>query len=501
MSFCFPKETLVKKKIVQRSFQSAWFKRWAWIHYDEVNDKALCHTCVKAYQANMLSNACLEPAFLSSGYTNWKDATAKKGGFPAHEKSNCHKEALERLVSLPSVVKDVGESISQIHEEEKVYNRHVLLKILSNIRFLARQGSALRGSGSGKDSNFLQLYYLRSEDNPVMLNWITKKTDKYVSGDIQNEMLQVMALNILRKVASEIRSAEFFSIMIDETTDISNKEQVVLCIRWLDTKLESHEDFIGLYCVESIDADTLTKVIKDILLRMNLSLSNCRGQCYDGCSAMTGKKKGVATQIKKIEPRSLYTHCYGHALNLACSDSIKNSMVIKNALETSFKITKLIKNSPKRDSHLDQIKLAARVEDNQSQTPGIRLFCPTRWTVRSETLYSIIMNFEFLQELWDWSLCNCSDTDMKARLRGVSSHMERFDFYFGLHLGQNLLSHADNLSRCLQHKNISAVEGQSLALTTVNTLKDLRSDTGFDIFWQKPSLAAHLLWPQCFTPT
>ena len=55
-----------------------------------------------------------------------------------------------------------------------------------------------------------------------------------------------------------------------------------------------HEEFMGLYMVPSIDADTLVIVIKDCLVRMNLSLTKYRGQCYDGASTMSGANKGVA---------------------------------------------------------------------------------------------------------------------------------------------------------------------------------------------------------------
>lgn len=36
----------------------------------------------------------------------------------------------------------------------------------------------------------------------------------------------IMANSILRKIASDLRSSEFFTIMMDECTDVSNKEQV-----------------------------------------------------------------------------------------------------------------------------------------------------------------------------------------------------------------------------------------------------------------------------------
>ena len=98
-----------KKSIVKRKFQTSWFDTWKWLHYIEDEDKVVCFHCTKAYQLNQLASSSLEPAFISTGYLNWKDATAKKGGFSAHEKSACHTEAIERLVTLPATSKDIGE--------------------------------------------------------------------------------------------------------------------------------------------------------------------------------------------------------------------------------------------------------------------------------------------------------------------------------------------------------------------------------------------------------
>ena len=70
------------------------------------------------------------------------------------------------------------------------------LKVLSNIRFLARQGLAFRGNVDKSDSNFMPLICLCSEDNSKLAEWIQQKTDKYTSGEMQNEMIKVMALCI-----------------------------------------------------------------------------------------------------------------------------------------------------------------------------------------------------------------------------------------------------------------------------------------------------------------
>ena len=97
----------------------------------------------------------------------------------------------------------------------------------------------------------------------------------------------------------------------------------------MDDELLVHEDFIGLYEVASIAASSLVAVIKDTLLRLNLTLAKARGQCYDGASNMSGVRSGVAKKIQDEQPQAFFTHCYGHALNLAVSNTIKKCSTMK----------------------------------------------------------------------------------------------------------------------------------------------------------------------------
>jgi hypothetical protein len=103
---------------------------------------------------------------------------------------------------------------------------------------------------------------------------------------MQNEIIQVIGYQILRQIASNIKAAGRFSIMVDETTDVSTKEQVVFALRWIDDNWSVHEDLIGLSQTDSIDSNPLVCIIRDILIRLDLKLENCRGKCYDGASNM-----------------------------------------------------------------------------------------------------------------------------------------------------------------------------------------------------------------------
>ena len=62
--------------------------------------------------------------------------------------------------------------------------------------------------------------------------------------------------------------------------------------------------------------------------------------------------------------------------------------------------------------------------------------------------------------------------------------MERFDFFFALHLGEHLYSHTDNLSKDLHGTNMAAVSGECLANLTKETLTKIpTSDQSFDHFY------------------
>ena len=110
--------------------------------------------------------------------------------------------------------------------------------------------------------------------------------------------------------------------MADKCTNMANKEQFTICIRWVGENMQEHE---GLYEMAKIDSDSLVRAIKDT--SQDEHSTNCRRQYDDGASKMSGSRNGVATQIAREENQALYIHCFGHALSLAVADSVKQSKV------------------------------------------------------------------------------------------------------------------------------------------------------------------------------
>ena len=267
--------------------------------------------------------------------------------------------------------------------------------------------------------------------------------------------------------------------MADEVTDSSNREQVV-CLRWVDQHFEPHEEFVGLHVVDTVASDRITAVLKDVLLRMNLNLSNCRGQCYDGASNMSGRRSGVAAQISAEEPRAIYTHCYGHALNLAAADTIKQNKLLRDALDITSEISKLLKYSPRRDSLLETLK-----QQLAPDVPGFRTLCPTRWTVKASSLDSVLKNYRVFQALWEEAKEIAPDSETRTRIAGVELKMSTFPYLFGVLLGECIFKHTDNLSKTLQSPALTAAEAHHVANLTCQTLERIRDDESYDLFWEK----------------
>ena len=120
-----------------------------------------------------------------------------------------------------------------------------------------------------------------------------------------------------------------------------------------------------------------------------------------------------------------------------------------------------------------------------SDTPGVRTLCPTRWTVCAESLHSILANYEHTLLLWETAVHEASNTEIKARICGVWSQMQSFNFLFCIVLSEMVLRHTDKLSQTLQQTKLSSVEGHDIAMLTVKTLEGFQTENDFDLFWQK----------------
>ena len=120
----------------------------------------------------------------------------------------------------------------------------------------------------------------------------------YTSPRIQNEIISLLGAQIQAKITAEIRRNRFFSVLFDETTDVSQQEQGSLVLRFVDEVGDVHKTFLGFVVDYNTTGAGLAKLIKEFVLSLGLDMSDCRGQGYDGAASMQGKFRGVKTIIQ-----------------------------------------------------------------------------------------------------------------------------------------------------------------------------------------------------------
>ena len=108
---------------------------------------------------------------------------------------------------------------------------------------------------------------------------------------------------------------------------------------------------------------------------------------------MSGYLNGVAAKIQNDVPSALYVHSLAHCTNLCLQTIGRQCKPIRDALDLVMGVADLIRYSPKRSSLFEalQAQLAPR-------SPSLKPLCPTRWTVRTSALHSILSNYSVLWE-------------------------------------------------------------------------------------------------------
>ena len=178
-----------------------------------------CFFCKSASEKGLITfTNDKENAFCAATFSNWKKWQEK---LVKHNKSNFHSEAVVKISSLNNAKMNVGAQLDNKYKDDQKLHQHLLLKQLSSLKFLARQGVALRGH-AGMDSNLIRLLKTRSEDVPELVNWI--ENGHYLSPIIINELLEMMGNTVLQSILEDIQDN-----FADESRNISNKEQLT-CI-------------------------------------------------------------------------------------------------------------------------------------------------------------------------------------------------------------------------------------------------------------------------------
>ncbi|CAH1102303.1 unnamed protein product [Psylliodes chrysocephalus] len=478
-NFVFPLE---KQGQHQRKFNTVWLTKYNWLTYSKIEDGAYCKYCVLFSSSFAGHNTSqILGALVKEPFRGWKKAIGK---FEAHGGAQYHRFSVLRADNLKQSFSgySIGKLLTKSSELIIQQNRQRLTPIIKTILFCGRMGLPLRGHkdyGSldlhsdlnRSEGNFRNILRLRAEagDQALLdhLNFCGGNAT-YLSWDIQNQILEICNRLVIQKIVEELNAAKAFVILADETADVSNKEQLSICVRFVDRKDQIHEKFLQFVEITSTTGAYIAENILGTLDKLEVNCKYLCGQGYDGAAAMSGNTKGVQKLISEKFPAATYVHCASHNLNL-CLSSASNVTEIRNCLGTIEKAYCFF-NSPKRENVLHQkIELLC----TETKKHGLKRLCPTRWVARHdavlifEELYKPLV--AALEEIEQWP-----DRPTSTEASGLLASIKTSKFTIALMCSKRLYAHTLPLSKILQTIDLNLCKALALADDVADQLKQIR---------------------------
>ncbi|XP_023311927.1 zinc finger MYM-type protein 1-like [Anoplophora glabripennis] len=422
-----------KKKL---KFQHTWLSKWNWLAYSEIENGCYCKYCVVFSKAGAGVNAQSLGALTKNKFDNWKKAI---GVFEKHSLAQYHLRSLSDADNFLKVDRNnllsIENKLSADRTAKILKNRQKIIPIIEAVILCGIQEIALRGHrDSGKittddgdkgEGNFRAILRYRAKGDEILKAALEGpgERNKYISPSIQNEIINSCNSLILEKVVSEVNTSKCFSVLADETADISGVEQVSLCVRYVDmTSIKIKEHFLQFVQTADLTGSGLAAIIMDNLRKWGIDTKYLKGQEYDGAAAMSGKFNGVQTHIKREYPTALYVHCAAHSLNLAVSKASEVSE-IRNCLGTVGQAHNFF-IYPKRKDVLNRVLAEA---ETTPKTKTLKGMCATRWIERFESISDFkeiyLYVVDALSEIAEWA-----DRDTAKEARSLMNSIAQGNF-------------------------------------------------------------------------
>lgn len=464
-----------KNRSYTRHFSDSNYERTVWLTGSVNLNKLFCFPCL------LFSSE--KTVWSTTGFCDLNNLCKAIG---KHEKTKSHITSFFKLQTF-------GDSNSRIdlqldhqkqlevakHNENVLKNRRILSSLINAVCFLAKQELPFRGHCESRDSdnkgNYIELLNYTAEfDSQLEEHLKTSTIFRGTSPQIQNDIITAISSIIHDFICEEIKKSHFISVLVDETSDIANKSQLSICIRYVDKVGDIQERFLKFVDVSANkSADALFEVVNKTIIDYD-GINKIVGQTYDGAPVMSGGVRGLQAKIKEKFPEALFVHCYSHVLNLVLQQSVSHIKECNSFFTSLCGIGSFFSKSPKRANSLSDFM--------SRKLPKI---APTRWNFSSRLVNTVKENRQALIEFFESIINNSDEWDSESILlaRGCASFLESFKTCFLIDLFSSIFSHTDVLFDILQNKTNDLIYCCK-KIEDVKSMLNEKRENMFPEFWK-----------------
>ena len=291
------------------------------------------------------------------------------------------------------------------------------------------------------------------------------KNASWLGHDMQNSIIALLADTVRDMIHDEVVGAGYFTLIADETKDVSKTEQLSVVLRYVHNS-KTHERFVSYTDCDQLNAEALFTYIMTALQEVDVDISKCISQCYDGASVMSGCQSGVQARISEINPTAIYIHCHAHQLNLALVDACRqlpHASEFFSLLETLYVFI---------SSSVPHSIFVTKQKDLGQRVVQLKQLSDTRWSCRYSSIKAVLSSFSALVQTLEQLSSGTNHRSIEAR--GLLHQVCSFPIILSLVLFERIFGIVNNLSTLLQAEQICYASVASCIKATKVALSSLR---------------------------
>ena len=226
-----------------------------------------------------------------------------------------------------------------------------------------------------------------------------KLPQNYINSCRCREFVMAISAVIKGKLWDRILQSPYVAVMIDESTDVSTSENLIVYIAYVYNG-RAHVTYVGIVHAPAVDAESLHDQLKEYLEQHGLDLSKVMCFCSDGASVMTGSQNGVGVRLQRSNPFMVLIHCIAHRLALCCADASVDMDYPENEESTLNEVSSHFNRSGKRTTALKELVKKFALGQTKIVKSG-----KTRWLSRAGYVAVVVKLYHVLVQVFS------ADTD------------------------------------------------------------------------------------------
>nr|XP_055069906.1 SCAN domain-containing protein 3-like [Misgurnus anguillicaudatus] len=200
-----------------------------------------------------------------------------------------------------------------------------------------------------------------------------------LSNDTLTRRTEILAHDLVKQLADDIKDAPCLSLAVDESTDGTDQAQLCVFVRYFSkAKGTFCEDLLGLTPLCHTKGEDIYEAIMQMLNEIGTDVKNVVSITSDGAPAMIGKEKGAVQRLKEKHVDLLTYHCIIHQSVLCASLGKEYAGV----METTMKLVNYLRAS----SALQHRLLRAFLTDVNAAYNDLLLHNNVRWLSKGKVL-------------------------------------------------------------------------------------------------------------------